>query len=354
MVYADLNNDGTINPANEIVEENNYYPFGLQHQGYNEVVNSNRSEAAEKYKFDGKELNDELDLDLYDFGARNYDAAIGRWLNVDPLAEQTMEPYLYVSNNPIFFVDPDGMQSWGFDSYGRDLVSVGAIASWGMTSGEAYWENFIDEDFVSPHADGVETDYKKNKDGSLTVVDNENINNNTDRIVRLDKKGNIKDVLIDNIAKGILKDGINFEQNNNVIHVNGTNQPTETDFQNFIVDYIHLVRVEVTGYGLTEKPFSNQVTGVLVEAHKGNTFDTSNSVRYNENELIRWQHLRSTQPYLGKSRYAKYHYHGHPDNSLSSEYDEANASYKKIPHFIYSKKYNQQYNEKGVFKTTTR
>lgn len=104
--------DGIIQ-VSEIIEKSDYNPFGLKHKGYNEVVNSNRSEAAEKYKFGGKELNDELGLDLYDFGARNYDAAIGRWLNVDPLAENSRRwtPYNYAYNNPIYFVDPDGMQS---------------------------------------------------------------------------------------------------------------------------------------------------------------------------------------------------------------------------------------------------
>ena len=156
LVYADLNKDGVINPANEIIEENNYYPFGLKHKGYNELATENPS--GYKYKFGGKELNNELGLDLYDFGARNYDPALGRWLNVDPLAENSRRwtPYNYAYNNPIYFVDPDGMQAIGsiFDSYGRDLVSVGAIASLPTGSGEAYWENFIDEDFESQHADG--------------------------------------------------------------------------------------------------------------------------------------------------------------------------------------------------------
>ncbi len=57
------------------------------------------------------ELNDKLGLNLYDFGASNYDAAIGRWLNVDPLAElyPNTSPYIYGLNNPVFWTDPTGM-----------------------------------------------------------------------------------------------------------------------------------------------------------------------------------------------------------------------------------------------------
>src|SRR5690606_17962760 len=110
LSYADIDGSETIDSASEILEENNYYPFGLKHQGYNEIANSNRSEAAEKYKYGGKEWNDELGLNLYDFHARNYDPAIGRWLNVDPLAGKFVgwTPYHYVHQNPIRFIDPDG------------------------------------------------------------------------------------------------------------------------------------------------------------------------------------------------------------------------------------------------------
>src|SRR5690554_5506786 len=95
-------------------------------------VNSNRSEAAEKYKFGGKEWNNELGLDLYDFGARNYDAALGRWLNIDPLAEEfiSVTPYNYTLNNPISNIDPDGrftLEGLAAQNFVRDLQSQLAI-----------------------------------------------------------------------------------------------------------------------------------------------------------------------------------------------------------------------------------
>ena len=89
-----------------IVQENNYYPFGLEHKGYNNVVNG----TEHKWKYQGKEHEEELGLNTYDFGARNYMPDLGRWTTIDPLAEDFVNytPYNSMMNNPVMFIDPDG------------------------------------------------------------------------------------------------------------------------------------------------------------------------------------------------------------------------------------------------------
>ncbi len=106
-------NIGTTSiPDWQIQEENNYYPFGLKHKGYNYVING----TDHKYGFGGMEEQDDnvggSQLNWLDFGARNYDASLGRWMNLDPLAEMMTRhsPYNYAFDNPVFFIDPDGMK----------------------------------------------------------------------------------------------------------------------------------------------------------------------------------------------------------------------------------------------------
>jgi len=76
------------------------------------------------YKFTGKELDEEGSLNWYYFGARYYDAELGRWLSVDPAAGKypSLSPYVYCNNNPMIFIDAHG------DSVAiRDNVSLEAL-----------------------------------------------------------------------------------------------------------------------------------------------------------------------------------------------------------------------------------
>jgi len=162
-----------INPSTGIltkIEENNYYPFGLKHATYNntakmiakvestaEVTTVSGKYMVQKtdpvvaelerppmemppggmidpmvysgynYKYNGKELQEELGLNMYDYGARNYDPALGRWMNIDPLAERATDwtPYRYAFNNPLSFTDPTGMY--------EDWVE--------KENGDIYWDN---------------------------------------------------------------------------------------------------------------------------------------------------------------------------------------------------------------------
>jgi RHS repeat-associated protein len=73
----------------------------------------NDAAADTKYKFGGKEFNEDFGLKLNDYGARWYDAAVGRWAGVDLLSEayNSLTPYNYTTNNPLRYNDPNGMYS---------------------------------------------------------------------------------------------------------------------------------------------------------------------------------------------------------------------------------------------------
>lgn len=92
-----------------VEQSNDYYAFGHAIGS----LSFNKGGVDNQYLYNGKELQDELDLGWYDYGARMYMSDIGRWGAFDPLAEETrrLTPYNYALNNPLRYIDPDGMLS---------------------------------------------------------------------------------------------------------------------------------------------------------------------------------------------------------------------------------------------------
>src|SRR5690606_7923441 len=84
----------------------------------------NVTKTAYQYKFGGKELQDELGLNIYDYEARNYMPDIGRTTTQDPLADTFahQSPYSFFNNDPVRFTDPTGMAAQDWVKKGRQWV----------------------------------------------------------------------------------------------------------------------------------------------------------------------------------------------------------------------------------------
>ncbi len=113
LTFTDKDGDGRIDQSddpevNEVLQENHYYPFGMAMDG--QWIGDPGRES--KYRYNGKELNEEFGLNWYAYGARYYDPAIGRFTGMDPIADDfpNLSEYNYASNKPVNGIDLHGLQ----------------------------------------------------------------------------------------------------------------------------------------------------------------------------------------------------------------------------------------------------
>ncbi|MHC1707097.1 MAG: RHS repeat-associated core domain-containing protein [Bacteroidales bacterium] len=128
-IMVTFTNSNVNNYEPLILTKEHYYPFGLTFPDPD--LSYQASGTINNLKYNGKELQEDWNLNLYDYGARLYDGVIGRWGVADPLAEQyrRWSPYNYCMNNPMRYIDPDGMAADGFtindDGYIKKVDNTG-------------------------------------------------------------------------------------------------------------------------------------------------------------------------------------------------------------------------------------
>lgn len=109
------NNRVVAKQDGSVVQSSEYYPYGM-------AFAESTSTDAQPYKYNGKELDIKGGLNLYDYGARHYDPALGRFMTVDPMAEKyySISPYMYCAGNPLKYIDLKGDSISVADLYARD------------------------------------------------------------------------------------------------------------------------------------------------------------------------------------------------------------------------------------------
>jgi RHS repeat-associated protein len=170
--------DTVLDDQGNVVERADYLPFGSDRLRITET-----SAPETDYKFTGKEMDDETGLMYY--GARYYDATIGRFISFDPLLlnegskplasvlpnPQALNPYSYVTNNPITMVDETG-------EYGSDVhydltffLSMAAGLNYGQSKTIATFDQYTDENPATlplnfKSIEGIEQSIKNTIDGT--------------------------------------------------------------------------------------------------------------------------------------------------------------------------------------------
>ena len=211
--------------SGEVSQHVEYFPYGgIMTEERNNAV----SEGNTPYLFNGKELD--LETGLYYYGARYMEPYGSIWYGVDPLTEEKpwASGYNFVQNNPIMRFDPNGLTDYTLNKKTGDVKQVGEK------------------------------------------------NNAPDRVLKTKRKGEVKynnkgqaKVAIDNIEQGILSDGMNFKENDEIIEVGGKGEASVEGVKSFTLQLSEYIGKELKGFSYSANTSGN-ITDMVLGKYKSN------------------------------------------------------------------------------------
>lgn len=278
-----------LSATGTILEQNDYYPYGLRHSNASLVTSAN------PYLYGGKELQDAFGVDYYDSRAR-FQGTDGIFLSIDPLAEKfcSLSPYAYCGGNPVNYVDPFGMDIYRYDEKSKTFSL----------------EVETDDDF-----DQIGMfDEVKDEDGNIRYV-----------LQTRGKKSKPR-IRMNRIAKGILSDGFSFN-NENVLAAGGKGQLSQLSFEYFIKDFTSIYKLEISGFYYMDTENDN-LKYIYISSALNNTSSRSFIGRnVNPNETMKAKGL-------GEGIYMHTSWHTHPNDPnyeflKASRYDRDTQKFLK-------------------------
>ncbi|MEM9920948.1 MAG: DUF6443 domain-containing protein, partial [Bacteroidota bacterium] len=170
LTFSDLDQNGVIDvtgdeESSEILQENHYYPFGMQAKG----PWMERKGRGNRYTFNGMEEENDLNLNWIHARHRTYDPVLCRWNQVDPLSEiaNNWTPYRFAYNNPVRYTDQSGLieeddkereRTIQYDKNGNPIgVRIGYESSSDEQESESDQPNFLSSDFGSEDPGSVQS-----------------------------------------------------------------------------------------------------------------------------------------------------------------------------------------------------